>query len=135
LFAIALHTRFEALKEERSDREILSCRTWAQFCDEVLGYSARHVRRLMGAENPAGKYRNKTRRGAETEGFDRSEDTGAAMPSAVWSDAKFINTCVRFVQRTLKPLETSDPQRFHRLAVAIAKAIAEDFLEDDAPVF
>ncbi len=133
-FAIELHARFEARKNDRSGKEILGCRTWEEFCEQALGYSTRHVRRLMGADNPAGKYRNKTRSRNEMERSERSAVGAHVNPTADWSDAKYIDTCVRFVASTLKPVE-SDPPRFHRLAVAIAKAIAGDFLQDDQSGF
>lgn len=138
-FAIELHARFEARKKAGSGTEILGCRTWKQFCEEVLHYSARHVRRLMEGENPAGKYRNQTPRNVKTvpsqpSAFAESTFAGTVPPSVEWSDSKIIRTCVRFVQSVLKPLERLDPQRFHRLAVAIAKEIAGDFVQDDVSV-
>jgi hypothetical protein len=53
------------------------------------------------------------------------KQTLPAMPSALNADStdnEYIKTCVRFIESTLRPLE-SDPQRFHRVAVAIAQEI------------
>ncbi len=41
---------------------------------------------------------------------------------ANWTDNGYIQTCLRFFESTLRPLE-SDPQRFHRIAKAIAQEI------------
>ena len=54
-----------------------------------------------------------------------------ATPRIEWSDAKIINTGIRLIEKLLKPFERFDPQRFHRLAVGIAKGIAGDYLQDD----
>jgi hypothetical protein len=53
------------------------------------------------------------------------KQTLATMPSALTADStdnEFIKTCVRLIESTLRPLE-SDPQRFHRIAMAIASEI------------
>jgi hypothetical protein len=42
--------------------------------------------------------------------------------TADWTDNIYVKTCVDFIESTLRPLE-SDPQRFHRVAVAIAEEI------------
>lgn len=39
-----------------------------------------------------------------------------------WSDNQYIEKCVQFIESTLRPLE-SDPQRFHRVATAIAEEV------------
>jgi hypothetical protein len=39
-----------------------------------------------------------------------------------WTDNLYVTTCVRFIESTLRPLE-ADPQRFHRVATAIAHEI------------
>ena len=48
--------------------------------------------------------------------------TVPATLTADSTDSEFIKTCVRLIESTLRPLE-SDPQRFHRIAVAIAQEI------------
>ena len=45
--------------------------------------------------------------------------------TADWTDNAYVKTCVDFFESTLRPLE-SDPQRFHRVAVAIAQEILGD---------
>jgi hypothetical protein len=52
----------------------------------------------------------------------QSLPTSAAANSAVWTDSEYIEACVQFVKTTLKPLE-SDPQRFARIAAAVAAEI------------
>jgi hypothetical protein len=47
------------------------------------------------------------------------------MPSADnpdWTDDEYVKACVRFITSTLRPLE-SDPKRFHRVTLAIAREI------------
>ena len=39
--------------EKRHDDMILGCRTWEQYCANVLHYSVRHIRRLIEGDNPA----------------------------------------------------------------------------------
>ncbi len=131
-FAIELHARFEARKNERPQPEIRGCRTWGRFCTKVLGYSARHVRRLMQDDgNPAAKYRNKTQHRREMRGSEPPAIATAVIPSLEWSDEKIINTGIRLIESLLRPFEGLDPQRFRRLALGIAKGIAEDFLQSD----
>jgi len=48
--------------------------------------------------------------------------TVPSASNADWTDNEYIKTCVRFIESTLRPLE-SDPQRFHRVALAIAQDI------------
>jgi hypothetical protein len=45
--------------------------------------------------------------------------------TADWTDNAYVKTCLDFIESTLRPLE-SDPQRFHRVAVAIAHEILGD---------
>jgi hypothetical protein len=49
--------------------------------------------------------------------------------NADWTDNEYITTCVRFIESTLRQLE-SDPQRFHRVAVAIAAEIVGEMEND-----
>lgn len=49
--------------------------------------------------------------------------------TADWTDNQYIEKCVQFVESTLKPLE-SDPQRFVRVATAVAAEINGE-LEND----
>jgi hypothetical protein len=126
-FVVELHVRFESLKTQKAPKTIRNCANWQQFCDEVLGYSPRHMRRLMEGSNPAAKYRNKTQPSEKPNGL-----ATPAVPSvrdADWADDDYIKTCVDFVMSTLRPLE-SDPQRFLRVAHAIAQEIAEDGHDD-----
>jgi hypothetical protein len=47
------------------------------------------------------------------------------MPTADnpgWTDDEYVKACVRFIASSLRPLE-SDPKRFHRVALAIAREI------------
>lgn len=125
--AVELHSRFEALKKEKTRTSILGCSSWAQFCTEVLHYSDRHMRRLMEGTNPAVKYRNKGDHRKKTKVFAPTAVTTPLMRNADWTDDDYVKTCVRLVESTLRPLE-SDPPRFHRVAVAIAQEIAGDFL-------
>jgi hypothetical protein len=55
----------------------------------------------------------------------QSLPTITSVRSADWTDDEYVKTCVRFVESTLKPLE-SDPQRFHRVARAIVAEILGD---------
>jgi hypothetical protein len=80
---IELRSRFEALKKEKA-RTILGCSTWTQFCSEVLDYSDRHLRRLMGGANPAVKYRNRTKRRPKAKAFSASVVTAPSGRDADW---------------------------------------------------
>jgi hypothetical protein len=127
---IELHSRFEVLKHEKAHQTIHGCATWGQFCEKVLRYSERHVRRLMEGTNPAAKYRNKTATIKKTAALPTSTVAVPLARNCQWTDNEYIRTCVDFVGSTLEPLE-SDPQRFHRVAVCIARKIAGDFLDDE----
>jgi hypothetical protein len=127
--AIELHSRFETLKAEKPGTTILRCSTWAQFCTEILNYSNRHMRRLMEGTNPAVKYRNKGQRRGGTKPLASSIPAAQLERNTDWTDDDYVKTCVRLVESTLRPLE-SDPPRFHRVALAIAREIAGDFLND-----
>jgi hypothetical protein len=128
--AIELHSRFEVLKQEKTHQTILGCSTWAQFCVNVLDYSERHMRRLMEGANPAVKYRNKTATIKKTVALPTSTVAVPLARNCQWTDNEYVRSCVGFVESTLRPLE-SDPQRFHRVAVAIAREIAGDMLGDE----
>lgn len=105
--AIELRSRFETLRKERKGATILDCGTWEQFCKEKLGYSDRHVRRLMAA-NPA------------TDIYARD-----------LTDDEYFKKGVRAVHSVLRPLK-SDPLRIIGIAKKIAAQIREDFFcEDD----
>jgi hypothetical protein len=107
----------------------MGCRTWEQFCDEILDYSDRQIRRLMEGVNPASKYENKTKRRNDEKPLVAPAAT-SGQPNVGWSDDKFIKTCVRFVTSTLQTLE-SDSERFERVARAIAKEILSALSNDD----
>ena len=119
---IELRKRFFKLAKGRS---IMGCETWTDFCEQHLKYSDRHVRRLIEGDNPAS---DKHRAKKEPESLPKPSQLLPDMPSARnadWTDNEYVKTCVQFVGSTLRPLE-SDPQRFHRIAVAIAQEIAGD---------
>jgi len=84
----------------------------------------------MQDDNPAAKCRNKTGPRIKGEPFDRSSITAPAIRTR-WSDAKIINAGIRLIASLLKLFERFDPERFHRLAVGIAKEIAGDFPQID----
>jgi hypothetical protein len=128
--AIELRSRFETLKKERVRKTILGCRSWEQFCEKRLGYTDRHVRRLMEGSNPAAKYQSKTKRHSGRKRFAASSDAASAQEEADWSDRDFITKSVRDVTSNLRPLE-SDPPRHERVARAIAKEIVDAFMDDD----
>jgi hypothetical protein len=128
--AIELHSRFEVLKQEKTHQTILGCATWAQFCVNVLDYSERHMRRLMEGANPAEKYRNKTATIKKTVALPTSAIAVPLARDCQWTDNEYVRSCVGFVESTLRPLEV-DPQRFHRVAVAIAREIAGDMFGDE----
>jgi hypothetical protein len=63
--------------------------------------------------------------GGRTEGLPRPTQSLPDSPpadKANWSDNAFIKECLRQIRETLRPIK-SDPERFHRLAVAIAQEI------------
>ncbi|MGA8555915.1 MAG: hypothetical protein WB630_15990 [Candidatus Acidiferrales bacterium] len=128
--AIDLHARFESLKTQKTSKTILGCSTWKQFCSDVLGYSQRHMRRLMKEDglNPAAKYRNKTKPDEETKAL--AAPAAPSVRDAEWTDDDYIKTCVDFIISALRPLEL-DPQRFLRVANAIAQEVTGAFLSDD----
>jgi hypothetical protein len=128
--AIELHSRFEVLKRENAHQTILGCATWGQFCEEVLDYSERHMRRLMEGANPAAKYRNKTAAITKMVALPTSAIAVPLARDCQWTDNEYIRTIVDFAESTLEPLE-SDPQRHHRVAVKAARKIARDFLDDE----
>lgn len=131
-FAIELRSRFETMRRENNRGEILGCRTWQEFCEKKLRYSDRHIRRLMAGENPTSSKYSSTK---HLEKPKKPAESGAktALARADWTDKDYIRACVKFVQSTLQPLEHSDPPRFHRIAVAVAHEIADDFLADGEP--
>ena len=53
--------------------------------------------------------------------------------TADWTDSQYIRTCVNFIETTLLPLEC-DPQRFVRVASAIADEIVGDMRNDSGGV-
>jgi len=53
--------------------------------------------------------------------------------TADWTDNQYIKTCVDFFESTLRPLE-GDPQRFHRVATAIAQEILGDMQNEHSTV-
>lgn len=61
---------------------------------------------------------------------NRSHSKPPIAETVEWTDNQYIRTCVRFIATTLKPLE-SDPQRFIRLAEAIAAEILGDLRDGD----
>lgn len=69
--------------------------------------------------------RNANRRANASKNADQAEtdeETPPIADSADWTDSEYIESCVRFVLTTLKPLE-SEPQRFAIVAAAIAAEI------------
>jgi hypothetical protein len=119
---VELRNRFFKLPKGGS---IMGCGTWTEFCGNHLKFSDRHVRRLIEGDNPATeRHRGKK----ETHSLPKPSSSLPEVPparNADWTDNDYIKTCVQFVGSTLRPLE-SEPQRFHRVAVAIAQEIAGD---------
>jgi len=66
--------------------------------------------------------RNNTQENPRLPKLKQTLPTVPSASNADWTDNEFIKTCVRFIESTLRPLE-SDPQRFHRVALAIAQEI------------
>jgi hypothetical protein len=69
--------------------------------------------------------------------LNQSLPTTPPTDTADWTDNQYIKMCVDFIETTLRPLEC-DPQRFHRVAVAIAHEIlgelgSEDIAADSEP--
>jgi hypothetical protein len=64
--------------------------------------------------------------------LNQSLPTTPPTDFADWTDNQFIKTCVEFIETTLRPLEC-DPQRFYRVAVAIAQEILDD-AGSDGPI-
>jgi hypothetical protein len=56
--------------------------------------------------------------------------TNPPADTANWTDNTYIHICVEFIGCTLEPLD-SDPQRFHRVAVAIAHEILDEASSPD----
>lgn len=116
---IEIRKRFFKLRKGGS---IMGCKTWTEYCEKHLKYSDRHVRRLIEGGNPATEKHGTKQKPAA---LPKPNQSLPAMPSARnadWTDNEYIKTCVQFIESTLRPLE-SDPQRFHRVAVAIAQEI------------
>jgi hypothetical protein len=119
--------------DKGDDEKILGCATWSEYCENVLGYSESHVRNMMAQHgtNPAKKFAAKKphKKEAALPKLKQSFPTAPSARNAEWTDDLFIRTCVRFVETTLKPLE-SDPQRFVRVAAAIAAEIVDEIGDD-----
>lgn len=153
--AIKLHERFEELKKEKSQKTILGCRTWREFCDKKLGYSDRHVRRLMEGENPAKKFRPRAPHRKTSNLLDHSEqvddqvidvEAGPLDPgltriapliranSSGQPDQYYIDACVRSFREILQPLKISDYERFCKVVTSVGRAITDDLLPKDQSV-
>jgi hypothetical protein len=63
----------------------------------------------------------------------QSLPTTPSARNADWTDNEYIKLCVQFVESTLRPLE-SDPQRFVRVAAAIAAEIVGEMENDHRSV-
>jgi hypothetical protein len=80
------------------------------------------------------KEKKSAKQGPPPEGTTRpkpnqSLPTSPTANTADWTDNEYIKLCVQFVQSTLRPLEPA-PQRFVRVAAAIAAEIVEGMEND-----
>jgi hypothetical protein len=64
--------------------------------------------------------------------LSQSLPTTTPTDTADWTDNQYIKKCVEFIETTIRPLEC-DPQRFYRVAAAIAQEILDD-LEGDGDI-
>lgn len=123
--AIELHARFEARKRAKERSTIMGCRTWAQFCKQILSYSDRQIRRLMEGVNPASKYGNRPEHRSEVNRLAGPTPAGIAATvdrSTDWTADEYVQKCVGFITTTLRPLE-SDSQLYEHVVQGIAKEI------------
>lgn len=99
--------------------------SWDVFCTEVLNFSGRHVRRIIAGEaTPTLKEPGAA--GAQTKKNKLKEAT-------VYTDFDFIRKAHDFLKNLLRPLE-HDPQRYNKVARAIAEEILGDLREHGKPV-
>jgi len=109
--------------------------SFEKWFTHATGKSVRMAYYVLETEEQKHK-RNTDRRANASEGVaqtEMEEETPPPKPkqplptvpsarNAEWTDDEYIATCVRFIESTLRPLE-SDPQRFVRVATAIAQEI------------
>jgi hypothetical protein len=142
VFSEALKPYYLELRErfhKKSDEALIhGCKTWNEYCEKVLDRTRRAINYWLAGGNPSEK-RNSRKNGTKEQGTrEAPEGDGAHRPkltqqlatipttdTADWTDNAYVKTCVDFFESTLRPLE-SDPQRFHRVAVAIAQEILGD---------
>lgn len=141
--ATTLHRNFKAVVEEmrpvfervrhgfahlHKGETIMGERTGKAWAERYLGVTYDWLRRCLN--------KPKAGRLLLTDGTKvldpqpRKAKKSKTTDTANRTDNEYIKTCVRFVATTLKPLE-SDPQRFVRLAEAIAAEILRDMRDDD----
>lgn len=136
-YYLELRERFHKKSEEAL---IHGCKTWNEYCEKVLDRTRRAINYWLAGGNPSEK-RDSRKNGTKKQGVGEAsapEGDGAHRPkltqklttipatdTADWTDNAYVKTCVDFFEATLRPLE-SDPQRFHRVAVAVAQEILGD---------
>jgi hypothetical protein len=158
--AAVLHRKFKDVLEEmcpvfervrygfahlRKDETVMGERTGSAWADRYIGVTydwlCRCLTRSKGgtllltdgtkvvAPTPAKSDRSDT--GKETS-LPQPTQTLPTLPpadTADWTDNQYIEKCVRFIATTLKSLE-SDPQRFIRVATAVAEEILGEMGRD-----
>lgn len=144
-----LETVLHGFAHLRKGERIQGCATAKDWCRAALGVSYERVRQLRTAHvylaEPIAIVTGNEEALLLTDGKKLVSPSGAnpelnhdgqkhrpklkqtlpTLPSALTADStdnEYIKTCVRFIESTLRPLE-SEPQRFRRVAVAIAQEI------------
>lgn len=126
----------------RKPKKVLihGCKTWNEYCEKVLVRTRRAINYWLAGGNPSEK-RKSRKNGTKEQGTGEApapEDDSVHRPkltqklttipttdTADWTDNLYVKTCVDFFKSTLRPLE-SDPDRFHRVAMAVAQEILGD---------
>jgi hypothetical protein len=99
-------------------------KNWDVFCAEAFNYSGRHVRRIIAGEAmPTPKEPGAA--GAQTKKSKMKE-------AVVYTDFDYVRKAHDFLKKLLQPLE-HDPQRYNKVARAIAEEILGDLREHGKP--
>jgi len=143
--AKVIHKRFRTVVDEmrlvfervrfgfahlKKDETVMGERTATSWAHRFIGLSydwlCRSLNRANAGTLPPTKGTNVASERNQNTPLPKLNQTLPTMPSSDnpdWTDNEYIKACVRFTTSTLRPLE-SDPQRFHRVALAIAREIS-----------
>lgn len=94
---------------------------WDNFCEEVLNFTGRHVRRIIAGEAMP---KSKEPGSGEASGNKKTK----LKESVLYTDHDYIHKAHEFLKKLLKPLEL-DPERHRKVARAIAEEILGDLGE------